>query len=165
MTKDLRVDIMCLVWKILLFVGLFCGIFLFVFGVTSVEDRAMFPSIKDGDLVIFNRWDKVYSATDVVVIERNGEKQVCRVAAVAGDTVDIGEGGLLINGALQQENGIYERTYRYREGIEFPITLEKDEIFVLGDARENSTDSRIYGPVKMSDTCGTVMALLRHRGI
>lgn len=165
MTKDLRVDIMCLVWKMLLVSGILCGMFLFVFGLTGVGDRAMFPSIKDGDLVLFYRWDKAYAATDVVVIERNGEKQVCRVAAVAGDTVDIGEEGLLINGALQQENGIYEKTYRYMEGIEFPITLEENEIFVLGDARENSTDSRIYGPVKISDTCGTVMAVLRHRGI
>lgn len=163
--KDLRVDIMCLVWKILLFGGMLCGIFLFVFGLTSARDRAMFPSIKDGDLILFYRWDKVYTATDVVVIKKNGEKHVRRVAAVAGDTIDIQEEGLVINGALQQEKGIYEKTYRYMEGIEFPITLGKDEIFVLGDARENSTDSRIYGPVKISDTCGTVMSVLRHRGI
>lgn len=165
MTKELRVDIVCLVWKILLVLGILCGMFLFVFGLFSVRDGAMFPAIKDGDLVLFYRWNKEYRATDAVVINQNGEKQVRRVVAVAGDTVDIQEDGLIINGALQQENGIYEKTCRYTEGIEFPVTLGEGEIFVLGDARERSTDSRIYGLIKVSDTCGTVMAIIRHRGI
>ncbi len=165
MTKELRVDIMCLVWKILLISGILGGMFLFVFGLFSVRDGAMFPAIKDGDLILFYRWNKEYCATDAVVINQSGKKQVRRVVAVAGDTVDIQEDGLIINGALQQENGIYEKTYRYTEGIEFPVTLEEGEIFVLGDARERTTDSRIYGPIKVSDTCGTVMTVVRHRGI
>ncbi len=161
----LAVDIMCLLWKILMTAGIFCGMFAFVFGILRVNDRAMFPSMKDGDLVVFYRYDKNYIATDAVVLKQKGEKQVRRVVAVAGDTVDINENGLLINGALQQENGIYEKTQRYTQGIEFPITLKEDEIFVLGDGRENSTDSRIYGTVKISDTYGKVMTIIRHRGI
>ena len=85
--------------------------------------------------------------------------------AVEGDTVDISEDGLIINGSLQQEDNIYEDTQRYEEGIDFPITLQEDEIFLLGDSRENATDSRIFGPVKTNETLGKVIMILRRRGI
>lgn len=162
---SLSVDILCLLWKILLTAGIFCGMFAFVFGILRVNDRSMFPAVKDGDLVVYYRLDKKYIAGDSVVTEYGGKKQVRRVVAIAGDTVDIDENGLIINGALQQENGIYENTQRYTQGVDFPLTLKKDEIFVLGDGRENSTDSRIYGAVKIQDTYGKVMTLIRHRGI
>ena len=45
------------------------------------------------------------------------------------------------------------------------ITLGKDEYFVLGDARTNTRDSRIYGAVKKGEIKGSVMTLLRRRGI
>jgi len=87
------------------------------------------------------------------------------VVAAAGDTVDITEKGLLINGAIQQERKIYRKTERYADGVEFPLKIMEGEIFVLGDAREGVTDSRIYGPVKAKDTSGTVIAVLRRRNL
>ena len=85
--------------------------------------------------------------------------------AKAGDTVDITADGLKVNGYLQQETGIYTETLPYTEGIDFPLTLGKDEYFVLGDARTNTRDSRIYGAVKKGEIKGSVMTLLRRRGI
>ena len=89
---------------------------------------------------------------------------VRRVVAVEGDTVDITEDGLEVNGYLQQENLIYEKTRRYEEGIDFPVTLKANEVFVLGDARENATDSRVYGVVNIEETKGKVMLIIRKRG-
>nr|WP_243237586.1 signal peptidase I [Sellimonas intestinalis] len=156
-------------WLLLLKAGILAALaaflFVFVFGVARCADASMFPAVKDGDLAVYYRADRDYMQGDVVVLETDGETQIRRVVAVEGDTVEVEESGLYINGALQEENNIYEETQRYQEGIDFPVTLGEDEIFVLGDAREHSTDSRIYGPVNVKDTKGTVITLIRRRGI
>ena len=158
-------DIVFLLLKIGGIALIFVLLFTFLFGIYRNQGTAMDPAVKDGDLVLFYRLDREYQASDVVVLRAGDEKQVRRVAAVAGDTVDITEEGLVINGFLQQEAGIYEQTWRYEGGVEFPLTVPEGQIFVLGDSRENSTDSRIYGTVKTEDTLGTVMTVIRRRGI
>ena len=91
--------------------------------------------------------------------------QVRRIIAGPGDRVDISENGLEINGYLQQEDDIYTDTMRFAEGIDFPVTVGQEEYFVLGDNRENARDSRIYGLVNQKEIKGTVISLLRRRGL
>lgn len=158
-------DILYLLFKILGIAVALLLIFTFLFGIFPYQDVDMKPSIKDGDLVLFYRLDKNYVANDTIVLEYQGKRQVRRVVAVAGDVVDISDDGLMVNGAVQQETGIYEDTVRYAEGIEFPVTLGKGQVLVLGDSRLTATDSRIYGPVEVKDTLGKVMTLIRRRGI
>lgn len=140
-------------------------LFTFVYGLHRNQDPAMTPAIKDGDLVVFYRLDKNYLFGDTLVLEYQGTRQVRRVVATAGDTVDITEDGLVINGALQQEPDIYEPTRRYNTGVAFPLRVGEGQVFVLGDARENATDSRVYGLVDVQDTLGKVMTILRRRSI
>ncbi len=163
--SQLSRDLLLLGLKILILGVVFAALFLFVFGLSRNADMSMSPAVKDGDLVLYYRLDKNYRQSDVVVLDVDGETQIRRVVAVAGDTVDVTENGLMVNGALQQESGIYEKTERYEEGIAFPVTLKEGEIFVLGDSREHSTDSRIYGPVSTRDTLGKVITVIRRRGI
>ena len=159
-------DLLFLLVKIAVIVVAFVMLFTFVFGIVRYQDPSMVPAIKDGDLVVFYRsTSSGYLPQDVVVLEYQGQKQVRRVLATAGDTVDINEDGLLINGAQQQEQGIYQNTERYEEGVDFPLTVPEGEVFVLGDSRENATDSRIYGCVKTDDTLGKVMTVIRRRAI
>lgn len=158
-------------WKDILYLfGKLAGILLcfillslFVFGLYRNRDADMYPALKDGDLVVYYRLDKDYVASDCIVLTYDGRKQVRRVVAVEGDTVDITEQGLVVNGLLQWENYVYEETRRYAEGVNFPITLQEGEVFVLGDARAGATDSRIYGAVNVADTNGKVMFILRRR--
>ncbi|SHK87008.1 signal peptidase I [Hespellia stercorisuis] len=138
-------------------------LFTFLFGIFRNGDNSMAPGFREGDLVVYYRLDKAYIASDNLVVEYEGKKQVRRVVAVAGDTVDITEEGLLINGSLQDEPRIYEETKRYAQGIDFPVTIKEGEVFLLGDSREQATDSRIYGPVQVKDTLGKVMTLIRRR--
>jgi len=140
-------------------------VFTFVYGVHYNIDPSMHPAVKDGDLVFYSRFDKDYRAGDLLILGYQGQSQVRRVIATAGDTVDITEDGLVINGALQQEREITRRTERYAEGIEFPITLTENEVFVLGDAREDVTDSRMYGCVDTEDTEGKVVTIIRRRNL
>jgi signal peptidase I len=126
----------------------------------------MSPAIKDGDLVMFYRYTKSgYQPRDVIVLDYNGQKQVRRVIATAGDVVDIVDDKLKINGATQQEDGIYQKTERYQDGVDFPLVVPEGQVFVLSDSRVGAIDSRIYGCVEIDDTLGKVMAVLRRRSI
>ncbi|MCL1975427.1 MAG: signal peptidase I [Firmicutes bacterium] len=158
-------ELLALLAKIAVIIAAALLLFNFVYGLHYNADHGMYPSLKDGDLVMYYRWNKDYHAQDLLILAFQGEKQVRRVIATAGDTVDIREEGLIINGALQQEMDIHHKTQRYAEGIEFPLTLAENEVFVLGDAREGVTDSRIYGAIKAQDTLGSVIALLRRRNL
>ena len=159
-------DLLFLLIKIITIVFAFVLLFTFLFGIIRFQDPSMAPAIKDGDLVIFFRNSKNgYMPQDAVVLEIDGYRHVRRVVALAGDTVDITEDGLWINGALQIEPGIYQRTERYQEGVSFPLTVPEGEVFVLGDSRGGATDSRIYGCVSISATSGKVMTVIRRRGI
>ncbi|GAA0067882.1 hypothetical protein UT300002_26650 [Clostridium perfringens] len=125
----------------------------------------MYPSVKDGDLALYYRLQKDFAAGDVIIVEKNGKEEIRRIIAVPGDIVDITRDGLKINGYLQQENSIYSETLPYSEGIKFPVTVGKDNYFVLADARLNTRDSRMYGTVKKEEIKGVVMTLIRRRGI
>jgi len=161
----LRRDLIALLVKIVAIIVVVTLLFTSVFGLFYNVDFAMMPALHDGDLIMFYRFDRQYVAQDTVVLSYEGQKQVRRVIAVAGNVVDITEEGLFINGALQQERNIFTRTERFAAGVEFPLTVGEGQIFVLGDDRENAVDSRLYGPVNVEDTLGTVMMVLRRRGI
>lgn len=151
--------------KIAVIVAIALSLFTFVYGLHYNADFSMYPALKDGDLVMYYRWNKNYHAQDLLLCAFQEKKQVRRVIATAGDTVDINEEGLVINGALQLERDIYRSTERFVEGVEFPLTIRENEVFVLGDAREGVTDSRIYGAVNIDDTFGMVIAILRRRNL
>ncbi|MDR1068935.1 MAG: signal peptidase I [Clostridiales Family XIII bacterium] len=158
-------DLLSLLIKIVVICVAAVLVFTFLYGLHRNTDRDMAPSVKDGDLVMFYRLDREYAAGDLLVLAFEGRKQVRRVVAVAGDTVDITENGLLVNEALQQEVDIYEETRRYENDVEFPLTLGEGQVFVLGDSRENATDSRVYGAVDTRDTFGTVITIVRIRNL
>jgi signal peptidase I len=161
------------VWRELLNLGIklaaiaivFMLIFTFFYGFHRSADPDMAPLVKDGDLVMFYRLDKNYSIGDLLLLEYQGECQIRRVVAKAGDTVDITEDGLIVNGAIQDELEIYQQTMRYENEMSFPLTVEEGQVFVLGDARENANDSRVYGPVTVKDTLGKVITVIRRRNL
>ena len=159
-------DLILLVLKIAIILLAFAALFTFLFGLVRYDEPAMSPAIKDGDLVLYHRYTKVgYLPQDTIMLERDGQLQARRVVATAGDVVDITEEGLLINGSVQQETDIHQKTERYNEGVSFPLTVPEGHVFLLGDSRTDSTDSRIYGTVEIEDTLGKVMAVIRRRGI
>ncbi|MCL2079957.1 MAG: signal peptidase I [Oscillospiraceae bacterium] len=159
-------ELLLLGFKIALLASSAAVVLTFLFGFARMGDPAMDPAIKDGDLVLFHRYTKAgYLPGDVIAFSIDDSVQIRRVTATAGDTVDIEDGRLVINGSPQQELGIYQNTDRYEQGVSFPLTVPSGQIFVLGDNRAGSTDSRIYGCIEIDDTLGKVMTILRRRGI
>ena len=136
----------------------------FLFGIIRYQEPSMAPAIKDGDLVLFYRYNASgYQPRDAIVMDYGGKRQVRRVVATEGDVVDITADGLVINGAPQQEMEIYQHTERYQDGVDFPLTVPEGQVFVLSDSRVGATDSRIFGCVEIKDTLGKVITVIRRR--
>lgn len=154
-------EVLKLLLKILVIVLVFMLMFTFLFGTTRIINNSMEPNLKEGDRVIYYRLDKNYVATNCVAFRYNGQTQVMRVVAVAGDTVDMTADGLVINGALQSEPDPSKDTLPFKEGTTYPVKLKKGEVFLMGDNRPESVDSREFGPVNAKETLGELMTVIR----
>jgi len=157
-------DILALFIKVFVILAGFILLFTFIFGICTVKDMSMKPAVQDSDIVIFYRLAKNYVESDVVALEYKEQVQIRRVIAVAGDIVDITEEGVVINGALIAEE-YRQDTLLYSDGISFPVTVPEGHLFVLGDSRNGTIDSRMYGTVAIKDLLGKVTTVIRQRNL
>ena len=124
-------------------------VFLLVFRVIVVSGSSMYSTLVDGDylLLLSNVFYHEPENGDIVVISKesfdNGKPIVKRVIATEGQTVDIdfAQGIVYVDGVALQEDYIHSLT-TVDEGTDFPLTVEEGCIFVLGDNRGVSLDSR-----------------------
>lgn len=141
------------------------ALFSFVFGVSIVQGEGMYPRMRDGDVTLWYRLEQNPNIGDIVTFTRDGERQYGRVVAKGGDTVDFTKDGLLLlNGSAQQEE-VFFQTSKQNRAQAFPITIPENEVFILGDNRAYSVDSRDYGSVSASEIDGKIISLMRRRGL
>ena len=159
-----RQDFISLLGRIV--VILLCAWVLFtqVFLLTQAKGSSMFPAVKDGDLLICYRLQKTYAKNDVVVYTQGGKLRVGRILGRDGDLVALDDSGtLVVNGAVQSGEILYP-TYA-KDALEYPYTVPEGCVFVLGDYRTQSEDSRDFGPVPLEDVQAKVITLLRRRSL
>lgn len=129
---------------------IFCVlIFVFVARVIDVVGHSMVPTLQDGDKIVITRLVKGYERGDIVVLRKDTFREepiVKRVIAVAGQTIDIDfdNGIVYVDGEALDEPYVNELTYDHEDfdTYEHPLVIPEGCVFVMGDNRNNSTDSR-----------------------
>lgn len=145
--RDLYEWIQSLVGSVLVVVA----IFTFGIRMLGVDGHSMLNTLQHGDrlMVVNPIFYHDYKYGDIVILRKTGvfdnEPIVKRVIATGGQTVDIdfSEGVVYVDGEALEEDYIREPTYT-AEGTEFPLTVPERSIFVMGDNRNGSSDSRDY---------------------
>jgi signal peptidase I len=137
--------------------GVLVAVRLFVAEPMRVPSVSMQPTLRPGDHVVLARTTTA-GRGDLVVFASpsSGELLVKRVVATGGDEVGIEDGELVVNGRQVSEPYV---DHRLLDGVYFgPVTVPAGSIFVLGDNRTASTDSREFGPVPAGAALGRVVA-------
>lgn len=161
------------IFRVLLLLIILWLLFFVFIGLTRMPNGDMYPRIDAGDMVMFYRLDKDPKAQDIIVFRKasaqfpDAPMYIARVVAVGGDTVEVTDSGVIVNGNALVESNIFYRTAKYEgQGFpEYPITLEPGQCFVLVDYRNGGTDSRYFGPVSEDEILGTVITILRRNNL
>ena len=121
-------------------------VFAFVFRIAGVNGDSMNPTLKNGEWLTVKAINTTINKGDIVIVTQPNalnEPLIKRVIATGGDTINIEfkTGEVIVNGEVVDEPFISEKTHR-RGDFEGPITIPEGYVFVMGDNRNNSLDSR-----------------------
>lgn len=145
--------------------------FVFAIRVVSVSGSSMYPTLQNRDYVallsnVFYRQVKPGDIVVARVLTFDEEPIVKRVIAVEGQTVDIdfNEGIVYVDGKALEEDYVNTPTNRSYglDGVQFPLTVEEGHVFLMGDNRNESCDSRHVdiGQVDTRDILGKVLFVM-----
>lgn len=138
-------------------------IFNLLFGFKIISGNDMYPALSDGDLVMTFFKTKLVK-NEIIFYEADGKEYVGRVVARGGDNIDFSEDGkFYVNGTVQTTDVVFP-TYP-PDGWQGITTVPEGTVFVLGDYRTSSVDSRSLGFIPKQNVKSKVITLIRHKNL
>lgn len=128
-----------------------------------IASASMSPTLDRGDVVLVSRRRPVLAALhrgDIVVVRVPGRRQhaLKRLVGLPGESLVVLDGRLVVDGAVVREPYVDHARVDGYFSATFDVPLEA--VFVMGDNRGNSVDSRDYGPVPARDVVGRMLRRL-----
>ena len=165
-TPELRRRLLILGAKI---IGIILVIYILLFriyGLTRIDTNVMAPSVKGGDLALIFRPVGELSVGDVVSYRCGDRACTGRIAAKAGDAVDVNEEGkIIINGHAEDIASYGDVIFPQNSTMTYPYTVAENQYFILGDNRSEYDDSRTYGSIDKEAIIGQVIGVFRTNAI
>lgn len=150
-------------WIISIVVALAIAFFLreYVFTIVRVDGPSMQPTLEDSDILFVNRFMYEPENGDIIIFHPITNSEIAyvkRVIAVEGQEVYIDpyDGTVYVDDVELKEDYI-KAPIENVGGKTYPMVIPPDHVFVLGDNRNNSTDSRNLGPVSNESVMGKVI--------
>lgn len=139
----------------------------FLFGMVKVVGDSMYPNIQSADIVLYNKFTSNYNCGDIIIIKnsKTNEYYIKRIIGLEGDYINIDS----IKRRVIRNNLIISEKYLVNystdeHDLKLPLIIPKDKIFVLGDNRLISKDSRNceFGLIDRNDVKGKMISLIRY---
>jgi len=148
------------------FVGsLFIVVYLFIMTPNQVKGVSMEPTFQSGDYILTSKITYKFRSIqrgDVIIFKspKNPDiEYIKRVIGLPGDKIIITNGQVFVNDQILKENYINSTTNLWENGFvkeNEPLIVPENHIFVMGDNRTRSSDSRDFGPISIQSIDGVV---------
>ena len=135
----------------------------FIVTPVRVNGTSMYPTLEDGEIMILNKMNYKFSDIkryDIVVVKTENNKIIKRVIGLPGETLKYENNILYIDGQEVKEIYLKEETEDFNLNELGYKKIPQDCYFVIGDNRDNSSDSRIIGCVKENQIEGKANLVL-----
>lgn len=145
-------------WGFVIIVLLTAGIFWSFFKVSVVSGQSMEPTFHDGDYLFLSRTAPI-DRFDVIVIKKRDQRPILikRVIGLPGEKITLTKEGKIIINEVPLEENYGKEVMEYREDVLNEILIPEGYVYVLGDNRNHSGDSREYGIISIEDVLGEVI--------
>jgi signal peptidase I len=116
----------------------------------TVDGPSMQKTLYTNDVMLLYKINKEnVKRYDIIVLQKGNDRLIKRLIALPNETIQCKNGKIYINGKEESNEYGYGTNFDFDE-----VKLGSDEYFVMGDNRDDSLDSRYFGPIKKNQILG-----------